>query len=107
VNAPKPLSARAALRLNVVFFASTTVERDGRRFAGPEAKFRTFSAARRWLDAQGMPGNVTVWSARTQTRDAVGTRSAEGAWTVRDARGEFAPFASDSGCPNLRPQTGS
>jgi hypothetical protein len=69
-----------------VYYATETVTRDGRRFAGREQKSTTFREARAFLDELNVPGGVAVWNegSRNGNHDAVATRHEDGSWTRLD-----------------------
>lgn len=72
-----------------VFYATETVTRPDRngepaRYAGREQKSTTFREARKFLDDLGVPGGVTVWSARTNLTNSYADRHADGTWTAHD-----------------------
>lgn len=69
---------------------ATRTAENGKRYAvEPSAPFFTLEAAKRWLDAQGLPGYVQQWSDRTQSRTIVTNRDADGRyWVTNPFTGE-------------------
>lgn len=89
------MSTRIPRNAKRVYYATETVVRDDRRFAGREQKSTTFREAREFLDRLNVAGGVAVWNdgSRNGNHDSVAARDADGSWTRLDRfTGQWGPM---------------
>ncbi|MFD4319019.1 hypothetical protein [Streptomyces sp. NPDC058548] len=107
------MSTRIPRNATRVYYATesmtrTTAEGNSVRYAGREQRSTTFREARQFLDDLGVPGGVTVWTARSNQTNAYAVRRADGTWVALDRlTGTWVPLpgAADSNNPATGPST--